>query len=403
MLRFKAELYNLLFFSFLVSSIHGFEVGDFKIGGTLRTNYVNGDYVKTNGGAPQRGGNGGNFSLDVFRINVDYERDDFKTKLEYRWYDGVNFFHTAQVDWSKGKGTLTAGLNRVPFGIGAYGPANSWFFDQHFYVGLADDMDLGIKYNREMLGLDVDLGYYIQSEWNGAGATGDSARYAYDVVSESSEYKLYEEKHQFNLRVRKKIEGAVTFEPGVSLQFGTLEGESGLAEDSYATAFSFHSKNTYKKWTLLVQATTYDYDADYNDAANTAAGFQSDDDLIGLGAYDFAWPVASQGEIYSLALSYTFKPKVDWMDTLTIYNDYSIIVKSGDLAGVAFNDSELNVFGIAIVNDGWYISIDQAFSNGNYFVGNEGDDYTTNQVGDFGVNGNDKWKSRLNINIGYYF
>jgi len=27
--------------------------------------------------------------------------------------------------------------------------SQSWFFDQHYYVGLADDMDLGLKYVTE--------------------------------------------------------------------------------------------------------------------------------------------------------------------------------------------------------------------------------------------------------------
>lgn len=58
---------------------------------------------------------------------------------------------------------------------------------------------------------------------------------------------------------------------------------------------------------------------------------------------------------------------------------------------------------MAIANQGWYIYVDQAFSNGNFFVGNEGDNYGTRQVGDFGINGNDKWNSRFNVNLGYYF
>jgi len=52
---------------------------------------------------------------------------------------------------------------------------------------------------------------------------------------------------------------------------------------------------------------------------------------------------------------------------------------------------------------------DLAYSNGNYFVGNEAsgngsDDYgRLDGVGDFGVNGNDEWNYRFNLNLGYYF
>lgn len=129
------------------------------------------------------------------------------------------------------------------------------------------------------------------------------------------------------------------------------------------------------------------------------------------GAYDFAWPVANEGVIPAIALSYTIAPEIEWIDTLTFYNDYSIILKDGDINGADFNDSALNVIGVAIARGNWYIYVDYAYSNGNYFVGNEDDDYSFGEdgqyanasVGDFGRNGNDDWNGRFNINFGYYF
>jgi hypothetical protein len=59
-----------------------------------------------------------------------------------------------------------------------------------------------------------------------------------------------------------------------------------------------------------------------------------------------------------------------------------------------FNDSAMNVIGMAIARGGWYIYVDYAFSNGNYFVGDSGD---------FGANTDDDWQKRFNINFGYYF
>ena len=54
------------------------KLGPVTIGGAMRVNYVNGDYVKS-GDQPQRGGNGGNFELDTFRINAS---------LDYEWMTG---------------------------------------------------------------------------------------------------------------------------------------------------------------------------------------------------------------------------------------------------------------------------------------------------------------------------
>lgn len=62
-------------------------LGPVTVGGAIRANYILGDYP--NGGdGPSRGGNGGNFELDVFRINLDLKYQNLVGKFEYRWYDG---------------------------------------------------------------------------------------------------------------------------------------------------------------------------------------------------------------------------------------------------------------------------------------------------------------------------
>lgn len=385
-----------------------FEVGDLKIGGAIRANYVNGDYTPSGTDEAQRGDNGGNFELDTFRINLDYEKDGFLGKAEYRWYDGYNFLHTGWIGYRYENGTeVQVGLNRVPFGVGAYGPANSWFFDQHYYVGLSDDMDYGIKLSRAYGNLSLDVAYYAMAENSFIGASEESARYSYDLVDNGSEYSAYEEEHQINLRAiyTMKLSEKVTSDLGVSLQYGLMAADEARAEDSDAYAASIHNRTTMGPWALMLQVTRYMFDADYKaTTAEDGSTVTPNNDLIAMGAYDFAWPVASEGMIPAVALSYTLKPTVDWIDSMTFYNDYSVILKDGKTAdGTDFNDSAMNVTGVAIASGGWYIYVDYAYANGNYFVGNEGDDYAANSVGDFGVNGNDDWNGRFNINFGYYF
>ena len=60
----------------------GIEAGPLKIGGALRASYVQGDYAKDDTGGPQRGGNGGDFELDVFRVNLDFEKDGWLGRAE---------------------------------------------------------------------------------------------------------------------------------------------------------------------------------------------------------------------------------------------------------------------------------------------------------------------------------
>lgn len=398
---------GILFFALIVCfsalpRAEAFEVGDFSIGGAMRANYVLGDYSESGGDGPERGANGGNFELDTFRVNIDYDREPFYGKAEYRFYNGYNFIHTLfggyrLDDWNR----MELGVHRVPFGVGAYGPANSWFFDQHYYVGLSDDMDLGIRWRRETENLKIHAAYYPQAEPEGRGDSGQSARYSYDIVDEGAGYALYEEKNQLNLRVLGDLEENwnLPVEVGFSAQWGQLESGSSRAEDSEAVAGSIHAKCRFGAATLMLQYTGYEYDVDYLPDSGL------NDGLVSMGAYDFAWPVAAKGTIPSVALSYTWKPaEIEWLDSVTFYNDWSRIVKDGEWDGEDFNDSTLNVTGMAIANEGWYIYVDYAWSDGNYFVGNEGFDWSRiDGVNDFGVNGLSEWNGRFNINFGYYF
>jgi hypothetical protein len=382
-------------------SSYAFEIGNLKVGGAIRANYIYGDYEKDGSDGPQRGDNGGNFELDTFRVNLDYKRDNILGKVEYRFYDGYNFLHTGWIGYQfNEQSQVQVGLNRVPFGVGPYGPSNNYFFDMHYYVGLADDMDYGIKYITQFGKLKLDLAYYLMAEVNGRGDTDESARYSYDIVDEGTPYSHYEETHQFNARaIYPVLADILPTDIGVSLQYGLLDADKRFARDTEAYAGAIHSRTQMGNWALMLQLTSYKYDADYR------AGTGLSNDLISMGAFDFAWPVASKGTIPSIALSYTWStPGIDWIDSITFYNDYSIILKDGRAAdGTKLNDSAMNVTGMAIASGGWYIYVDYAISDGNLFIGNEGDDYGADRVGDFGTNGNDDWNSRFNINFGYYF
>ncbi len=391
----------------------GFEVGPLEVGGAMRVNYVLGDYEKDGTGAPQRGGHGGDFELDTFRINLDYSHEGWLSKAEYRWYHRYNFLHTGWVGYEDERvGRIEAGLNRTPFGVGPYGPANSWFFDQHYYVGLSDAMRLGVKYTRTIDQLTLDLGYYPMDMVNGRGASDESTRYTYAIVPEdvADIPGVYEMQHQLNARAIYSVDQIAT-DLGVSAQWSRLDAQDNRASNSDAYAFSVHSRSTMGPVGLMLQLTSYKYDADY---ARDENGVGPSNDLIVMGAYDFAWPVASKGIIPSVALSYTITPQTEWVDSITFYNDYSVILKDGEVNGKDFNDSALNVTGMAIAKDNWYIYVDYALSSGNYFVGNRDDDYGFGEeeeepsyanasVGDFGANQNDKWNGRFNINFGYYF
>ncbi|TDG11870.1 hypothetical protein E2F43_16000 [Seongchinamella unica] len=380
-------------------------IGPLTIGGAVRVNYVIGDYTRL-GDAPQRGGNGGDMELDTFRINLALRHEQLIGKLEYRWYNGYNFLHTGWLGYEFANGSqVQAGLTRVPFGPGPYGVSQSWFFDQHYYVGLADDMDVGVKYLLQQDNWDLALAFFTGSERNWNGASKDSARYGYDIVQWESAIEEdgavvsapangYEESRQLNARAIYHFGfESVPTDLGVSLQAGKLNGKR--TDDGHHFAASVHMKNTMGNFVLASQLTRYEIDIDADNALGT-------DELVPMGAYDFAWPVATEAWLPAVSLSYRYATaEIPWLDYILPYAEYSGILKDSDEA----NDSEMITVGAAWASGGWYIYTDYVWSNGNLFIGNEGDDYSNiyNGVGDFGANGNDAWNYRLNINFGYYF
>ena len=393
------------------------KIGPVTVGGAMRVNYVLGSYkVQEAVAGPNRGGNGGNIELDTFRINLALDYENIIGRLEYRWYPAgtgksYNFLHTGWLGYRFADDSeVQVGVNRVPFGPGPYGVSQSWFFDQHYYVGLSDDMDLGIKYSTSIDQWTLDAAYYPLSEGSYFGRSLNSTRYSYDAVrwgesidadgnvSYGGEHNGFDERNQLNLRaIYSFADTAIPTDVGVSLQYGQLKGQR--IEDGSHWAASAHMINRMGPLTVASQLTRYEYDVDSDNPWGT-------DKLIPMGAYDFAWPAATKAWIPAVSVSYLMEtPQISWLDSVLPYIEYSSIVKDES----AFNDSQMWVAGAAWASGGWYIYSDLAYSNGNYFVGNEANGGGTDNygridgVGDFGVNGNDKWNYRFNLNLGYYF
>lgn len=376
------------------SSYNSIKIGDFSLGGALRVNYVN-DSSKTDTANASKGSQG-IFDLDTARVNIDYRHDNFLGKFEYRWYPGFgntqngtnySFIHTAWLGYAiNNTAHVEVGINRVPFGPTAYGASQSWFFDQHYYVGLADDMDLGVKFSSTLNNIKYDLAYYYGSEDDGIGAGGESTRYAYDVVDD------FHEKNQFSARViysgklwDKKQEY------GISLLYSQLEAQTQGIDDGSRFAVSAHMINRYDNFTLTTQLTRYEMSVDANNDS-------IDDALIKMGGFNYGEGVASEAWLPSVSLNYKIDtPNIEWLDYALPYIEYSNIIKDED----TFNNSYMWIIGTAFARGNWYIYTDLALANGNYFIGPYiGSDGGTNN---FGANSSNDLEHRLNINFGYYF
>jgi len=352
-----------------------------SIGGALGVNWVYGDYDN------RRGENLGDVDLEIFRLNADLNHNGLIGKVEYRWYDGYSMMHTAWLGYqSDNFGTVRAGIVRVPFGPGNYGVSSSWYFDQHFYVGLIDDMDLGVRWTTSVGGLDIDLAYFFRDEGHWDGESLDSSRYNYDPVT-----RIYEDigeagfKENGQLNVRAVYPMAGGGDIGASLQYGQLEGTN--IDDSGANHFaaSVHGTTSFGDLKLVSQLSYYKYDITDDTPWETG-------DLILVGAYDYTDLIASDGWIPSVSLRYggIDASELSWLDSVTPYVEWSSILKTND----EFNDSSLWTIGASWYWGGVYVYTDLGFSDGNWFVG---------QSGDFGANSDTDWEKRFNINVRYYF
>ncbi|MCE2436924.1 MAG: hypothetical protein J4F97_02775 [Pseudomonadales bacterium] len=373
-----------------------------RIGGTFGVNYAYGDYA----GDSRRGSGTGDVDLEVFRLDADLDHDTVIGRVEYRFYDDSSMMHTAWLGYqSEQFGTVKAGIVRVPFGPGPYGVSSSWFFDQHYYVGLIDDMDLGIRWTRSHGELTVDLAYFLQDEGHWDGESRDSARYSYDPVTWDEhvgpdgevDYGAgengFEEDGQLNLRAVYAIDGG---QLGASIQYGWLEGKNIDESGADHFAASVHGTGSFGDFKLVSQLSHYRYDITDDTPWGTG-------DLIPMGAFDFAWPVASEGWIPALSLRYNGvdTSHLSWLESVTPYVEWSSILKERD----DFNDSSMWTAGALWYWGGLYVCTEVAMSDGNFFVGNKGDSYGNlyDGVGDLGANGNDKWNARFNVNARHYF
>ncbi|HEY7776500.1 MAG TPA: hypothetical protein VIC02_08160 [Kineobactrum sp.] len=341
------------------------------IGGALRFNVVHRDFADSSSG--KRGESG----LDVFRLNIDGELDGILISAEYRYYSFMQTIHHGWVGYRfDDDSQIQFGISQVPFGLLPYDAHNVWF-GVPYYVGLGDDYDMGVKYIRSDGPWGAQLAFYKNEELNDAT---DPGRYSFDLVRVDEQQN--EEVNQFNGRMD------YTFGHGTACEI-ELGGSAQLAEvyntlsdrrgDHWAAAA--HLDSHCGRWNLQLQATRYRYDPANPDAVSN--------DAVRVGAFATSYDIASEADIAIANLAYNFDSPWEEIDQITCYNDYSRLFK--DSAGSV--DSQINTLGCAVGSGPLFTYIDWIMANNMAFFGN----------GSMAGGGEDKWHSRFNINIGYYW
>ncbi|WP_405200615.1 hypothetical protein [Christiangramia sp. LLG6405-1] len=350
---------------------------ELKIGGALRFNYNLSSWKE---GQKDRGGD---FGYDMFRVNVNGSYQGIYVDAEYRLYSrsfGGGFLKQGWLGYRfNDLEEIQVGLTQVPFGIQQYNSHN-WFFNLTYYFGLEDDHDMGVKYVHIDDKFEYNLAFFKNAEELRFGGTSEVSpdRYSYDVVGRNKEV------NQFNGKLIYKFGDSIKNRLGTSVQYGGLYN---LDTEKTGTHYglALHYELFYKNWNLKLQAMNIDHDPENLPGESR--------EIIKMGAYGFPYEVASDFNVYTIAVSKSIPVELGPISNIQFYNDFGYQDKKVS----SFEDSFMNVTGMLITAGQVYTYVDYAAGyNQSWLGGNFVDDFSTG-------NPDAKWEARFNINIGYYF
>lgn len=330
------------------------------VGGAIRFNYGWKDYD-----------NDDKFDLELVRADLSCERGRFICSAQYRWYEGFSAVHHAWVGiQATDQQQVRAGIVQVPFGLLPYA-SHSFWFGSGYYLGIEDDYDLGATWTLDNGEWRADAALFAGDEY---GTGREDGRYSFDVATTADH--PFRERTRGVFRLERRIEhGDWTTRLGGSLSAGRIERRPDGAEFD-RRAFALHAESIRGPLELEAQWARYDYDVP--------------GDRIALTAFLFPFEVASTADVATVNVAWTFE-RSGWFDSITCYNDYSTTRANGP----ALADSVQNVTGCSFAKGPMFTYVDWIAGRNMWFAGGPG-------IG-IDAGGSDRWHSRLNVNVGFYF
>lgn len=340
------------------------------VGGALRVGYSWLDYDKKS--KEQHG----DFDFDLFRLDLSGSAGPFDFSAQYRWYEDFDTVQHAWIGYQLNDTTKARlGLFKVPFGLQPFA-SHSFWFGATYYLGFEDDYDEGIELHSTSGPWSAHLAFFRSAEYGSSRLD----RYSFDVVTGGAQRN--EESDQFNGRLAYRWQHAAddSSEIGISAQWGELYNDA-TRDSGERHAIALHWDGNYGPWHLQLQW------IDYRFAPANPAGIS--DDHIQLGAFGAPFLVAAEGGVATLNIARHFEAVPAPLDKITCYNDYSVVSpRTGDGA----QDSIQNVTGCLLTAGRIYTYIDWIAGKNMWFIGGPGVGLT-----------DDRWRSRFNVNIGFYF
>ncbi len=358
-----------------LAAVEDADSGDgINVGGAVRLNYGWQDY------SPQNKDRLGDFELELFRINFSGSIGNVILDAEWRRYNDFQAIHHAWVGYDfSDELQMQLGISRVPFGILPY-TSHSFWFTGAYYMGYEDDYDTGIQFIHRP---NDDWTFHYAFFKNPEYANDSRAdRYSFDLVTEGDQANT--ETNQFNFRLERHLElaGDSRVDLGMSLQAGQIYNRI-TERNGQRWAAAAHMDYYNGPWNLRLQAMRYEYDPENPEGVST--------DFVQKAGFGFPFLMASEANVYSYSLSRAFD--VDWgpISNIRCYNEGTWL----DPRVSNSAESIQSVTGCSVAAGGVFTYFDWIAGKNMWFAGGDGIGLDGDSAG--------RWRSRLNINIGYYF
>ncbi|MDT0633532.1 hypothetical protein [Spectribacter hydrogenoxidans] len=367
---------------------------DIHVGGALRFQF------QRRGSNANDRATGGEIDIDTFRINLDGEISNIIFSAEYRFYPTFGNSHFIHHGWlgydfsDEWRGQL--GIMQVPFGIQPYA-SNNFFFSSNYYLGLEDDYDMGVNFIYNSGSHNLQLAFFKNDEYAEIFDDNRFKRYSYDPlnVSDGTNKEAIEEANTGNIRYAYRAVHAenAASEFGVSLQGGQIYNSAINEDGGDHWAAAGHLHGNYGPWNLMLQLTKY--------AINPEASPGFDTEIIGTGAYSFEYTMPAEAWTYLANLAYTQNVSIGPISALKYYNDFTYVDKEDP----RLEETIQNVTGMSIAAGAFFTYVDFVLAKNQPFttpyISSGG--FGGAQLTDLGSAAANKWDTRFNINVGYYF
>jgi hypothetical protein len=342
-------------------------------GGHIRFNYSWQDYNE------ELKDRYGDFGFESFRIDVNGEYDVLDIAVQYRFYQDFEAIRYGYVGYDISSTLKTqVGIHQVPFGI-LPAAAHGFWFGATYYMGFEDDYDMGLKFLYSSNPWEAQLAFYKNAEYVDNSRAG---RYSFDMVTGGEQANI--ETNQLNGRIAYLWTPTpeVTWRFGGSAEVGQIYNETTRGMGSRHVV-AVHSDLFVGNWNLQIQG------IDYRFSPENPPGV--DRTTVQLGAFAFPFLVAAEGRV--LTVNGAREIHLGWriIDAMRCYTDWSKVFPRNSTG----RSSTQVVTGCVLMKEGMFTYIDVITGKNMWFAGGSG----------IGLNAPDsnEWKSRLNINLGFYF